>query len=244
MSLPHHVLAESLVQITTEVQAVSYSEVASVTLLTWDIIVTMSDEVELIWNALLGINVDDSVGVHYTQAECKEWLAVQAAMLQLIVTVVDVILIIRVYALYNKNSKLLVVLSVLFAAEVAILSYVLARVTPRLVFNDNCFVTSSPPLFVAYWITSLIFETVLFILTLIKFVEAVSKGWGRRPVMRDFVSDGTWAYTLIFVRSLAAGRSVLHLVAIGFVIRGLATRSQPTAPHARAPHFSLPLRRN
>ena len=47
-------------------------------------------------------------------------------------------------------------------------------------------------------ITSLVFETILFVLTLIKFVDAVKMGWGRRPVMRDFVSDGTWAYTLIF----------------------------------------------
>lgn len=56
-----------------------------------------------------------------------------------------------VYALYNKNNKLLAVMSVLFIGEISFLSYVLAFVTPRLTFNDDCFVTSSPPLFVAYW---------------------------------------------------------------------------------------------
>ena len=29
-------------------------------------------------------------------------------------------------------------------------------------------------------------------------MQAVHQGWGRRPVMRDFVTDGTWAYAIIF----------------------------------------------
>lgn len=47
-------------------------------------------------------------------------------------------------------------------------------------------------------IVSLVFETVLFALTLYKFGLAVQQGWGRRPVMKEFVTDGTWAYMLIF----------------------------------------------
>ena len=47
-------------------------------------------------------------------------------------------------------------------------------------------------------ITSLVFETLLFVLSIHKFVGAVRQGWGRRPVMREFITDGTWAYTLIF----------------------------------------------
>lgn len=104
----------------------------------------------------------------------------------------------------------------LFVPEIVALSYILAVVTPKLTFNDDCFVTSSPPLFVAYWsvthayslgyhahghscrIISLVFETILFLLTLVKFLVAVKQGWGRRPVMREFVTDGTWAYMLIF----------------------------------------------
>lgn len=46
---------------------------------------------------------------------------------------------------------------------------------------------------------SLAFETVLFVLTIVKFVDAVKQGWGKGPIMQQFVTDGTWAYTLIFV---------------------------------------------
>lgn len=46
---------------------------------------------------------------------------------------------------------------------------------------------------------SLAFETVLFVLTIVKFLDAVKQGWGKGPIMQQFVTDGTWAYTLIFL---------------------------------------------
>ena len=47
------------------------------------------------FSALLGINVDVSVGIEYSISQCKQWLAVQAVMLQLIITCVDIILMLR-----------------------------------------------------------------------------------------------------------------------------------------------------
>lgn len=123
-----------------------------------------------------------------------------------------------VYALYNKSQYLLVFLATALLVEVGYMCHNLAIVTPKLTFSDDCFVTSSPPLFVVYWyvlaiwkiptaayrcfrrIVSLCFETLLFALTLFKFFSALKDGWGRRPVMKEFVSDGTWAYALIFGR--------------------------------------------
>jgi hypothetical protein len=42
------------------------------------------------------------------------------------------------------------------------------------------------------------FETVLFVLTLIKFLVALRHGWGRTPVIHLLMRDGTWAFILIF----------------------------------------------
>ena len=94
----------------------------------------------------------------------------QAVVLQLVITTVDMVLLMRgtssslislcwgrsylsvtVYALYNKSRSLIVALSIAFLAEIAYLSYNLGIVTPKLGFSDDCFVTSSPPTFVAYW---------------------------------------------------------------------------------------------
>lgn len=49
---------------------------------------------------------------------------------------------------------------------------------------------------------SLLFETILFALTMFRFCEAVRQGWGRGPVLQQFVSDGTWAYALVFATML------------------------------------------
>lgn len=51
-------------------------------------------------------------------------------------------------------------------------------------------------------IVSLLFETILFALTMLRFCAAVREGWGRGPVLRRFVSDGTWAYALVFATML------------------------------------------
>jgi len=208
-------------EVVAQTKSVSYSEVASVAVLTWDVLIGLSDEVELVWKkqwtaakglyllarylpwlfqlALLAINSDGTTGLRFTTDQCEKWQVFQGVSLQVIVTTVDIVLIMRVYALYNRSRSLLIFMSLAFAAEIGYLIHNLVMVTPQLTFNDDCFVTSSPPLFIVYWIVSLSFETLLFVLTLIKFFLAVKDGWGRRPVMKGFMTDGTWAYALIFV---------------------------------------------
>ncbi|KAI0669053.1 hypothetical protein C8Q78DRAFT_978960 [Trametes maxima] len=218
-------------QVYINARSVSYSEVACVTVLTWDVLIMFSEEVDLIWKrawtpakcmyliarympwlvqlALLAINVNGSTGLEFTFDQCAAWQVVQGILLQVVVTTVDVILITRVYALYSRSRILLGVLGTLFVAELAFLCYVLGVVTPRLRYDDECYVTSSPAIFQYYWcvllsdlIVSLTFETILFILTMFKFIEAVRHGWGKGPVMQQFVTDGTWAYALIFLAML------------------------------------------
>ncbi|KAH9846551.1 hypothetical protein C2E23DRAFT_572286 [Lenzites betulinus] len=223
----------------TNARNLSYSEVACVTVLTWDVLIMISDEVELIWRrawtpakmmypvarylpwlvqlALLAINVNGSTGLKFTSGQCGEWQVVQGVLLQVIVTTVDAILITRVYALYSRSRLLLSVLGSLFLAELTFLCYVLAVVTPRLTYDDECYVTSSPAIFQYYWyshihasatrlladpgyrIVSLLFETILFALTMYRFGEAVRQGWGKGPILQQFMTDGTWAYALIFL---------------------------------------------
>ncbi len=54
---------------------------------------------------------------------------------------------------------------------------------------------------------SLAFETTLFLLTLYKFFSVLEiNNFHRQPIMVTLVRDGTWAYAIIFGRSLAARR--------------------------------------
>ena len=88
---------------------------------------------------------------------------------------------------------------------------------PSVRFDATCTVVRSPPsliifayghdilltasailILVFYSAAFVSFESVLFILTLLKFLVALRSGWGRTPVVFLLVRDGTWAFILIF----------------------------------------------
>ena len=52
---------------------------------------------------------------------------------------------------------------------------------------------------VGYRAVSLAFETLLFFLTIVKFLDGLRNGWARGVFVQQFITDGTWAYTLIFL---------------------------------------------
>ena len=49
---------------------------------------------------------------------------------------------------------------------------------------------------------SLAFETLLFFLTIVKFLDGFRNGWARGVFVQQFITDGTWAYALIFFTML------------------------------------------
>ncbi|KAH9910689.1 uncharacterized protein BXZ73DRAFT_108641 [Epithele typhae] len=135
-------------------------------------------------HALLAINVNGTTGL-FTPAQCGQWQIVQGVLLQLIVTTVEF------HSYHMRNRILVYSLGALFLAELASLCYILALVTPRLTYNNECYVTSSPPIFQHFWIISLAFDTVLFVLTIGKFINAVRQGWGKGPVMCAAIARST-----------------------------------------------------
>ena len=80
--------------------------------------------------------------------------------------------------------------------------------------NGSCVVATAPPIFMACWcassllivttrsifsrIASLIFETLLFGLTLAALPERIKSGYARRSIVDIVVRDGAWAFALIF----------------------------------------------
>ncbi|KAK7677877.1 hypothetical protein QCA50_019189 [Cerrena zonata] len=209
-------------QVILSTQTVSRSEVASAALLSYDIFLTFGDEVEFVWlkqwslakamyisaryipwiiqMVLLTVNVDGTTGLLFKMEDCMKWVIVQAIFLQLTITIVDVILIARVYVLFQRNKPLIGTLISLLFIEIGYMTFVLAHVVSRLTFDDNCFVISSPSFFVSYWIVALFYQTLLYALTLYKFIQHIRsyKGGLRRSFLRCFIEDGTWAFTLIF----------------------------------------------
>ncbi|EMD35695.1 hypothetical protein CERSUDRAFT_96804 [Gelatoporia subvermispora B] len=116
--------------------------------------------------------------------------------------VVEAILALRVFAMYNRNPALVFVIMCLFGAEVLAMTTVLALVIRQETFDDTCSITSAPGFFMIYWrrLCSLIIETVLFALTIVKFYNNdVSHQSLRRTFLFVILEMGLGLTLLYFV---------------------------------------------
>ena len=122
---------------------------------------------------------------------------------------------------------MLVVIVILFVAEIAAEISILAIVVPSTetipdplpsaLDTNACLVMSIPSLFPHFWygqnlmacvdfyvalisrVPGLIFETFLFTLVAVRFIRMrMEEGISTTPLMAVFVRDGTWAFALIF----------------------------------------------
>ncbi|OBZ77852.1 hypothetical protein A0H81_02424 [Grifola frondosa] len=170
----------------------SYAGVAALTFLTWDVLIHLADEVKYIWHGRNGwmkwiylfirhmpIFAQGSTGVHFNSTGCRDWIIYQAAVMEAITLAVEIVLIIRVYALYNRNKLVLTIILLLFVMEVTTM-----RCTDYI-----------------YGLLAMLsgLETILFVLTLIKFFQVAHRRIGEQTLLNTFVRDGTWAFAIIFL---------------------------------------------
>ncbi|KAI0270460.1 hypothetical protein BC834DRAFT_515516 [Gloeopeniophorella convolvens] len=227
---------------------VDLSSVAALTFLVWDILITLDQEIGAIWSkpnkfymkwlflfvryfavamqiALLFVGTRLALDYHYTESDCVKWYIFQEVGTQLLIASVEVILIIRVHALYDRNRPITIILITLFLAENIAMAVTLIKVVPGARFDVACTVVHTPPSLVIFAVAFVAFETVLFVLTLVKFFMALRTGWGHTPVIHLLVRDGTWAFALIFVTLcvnsgffLGAGNSATAAVAFPWLL--------------------------
>ncbi|EGO03564.1 hypothetical protein SERLA73DRAFT_175071 [Serpula lacrymans var. lacrymans S7.3] len=194
--------------------------VASLCFLAWDILIHLGDEVEYIWQGgntwlkymylliryipvltqgcLLIITTGYSSGIRFPLYTCRGWVLYQGLASEFMSLAVETVLLVRVYALYNRSKFILWTLSTLFLAEIAATLTVIILTTPKIEFNRECIVTFAPRIYGGYWLSSLGFETILFLLTIFKFATVVRRGLGDNTVINVIVRDGTWAYAMVF----------------------------------------------
>ncbi|TFY65126.1 hypothetical protein EVG20_g5710 [Dentipellis fragilis] len=203
-------------------QMVNRSSLASLVFLIWDIIITLDVEVRCIWArpnkywikwlflfvryfpvcvqiATLFVGTELAADLHYTPAACVAWYIFQEVSTQVLVVCVELILMIRVHALYDRSKRVTAVLAILFLAENIGMVYSLVRVVPGVQFDEVCIVQHTPASIVYFAVSYIAFEAILFGFTLVKFIQAVRTGWGHTPVISLLVRDGTWAFALVFV---------------------------------------------
>ncbi|KAG9220641.1 hypothetical protein CCMSSC00406_0003740 [Pleurotus cornucopiae] len=244
-------------------RVVNLSSAASLAFLVWDILITTDNEVELIWLkpwsvtkflyfhiryvpalvqiAITFVGTEIAESFHYTAHDCYVWQVFQGVASVSIIAAVDIILILRVYALYNGHWAIRLSVGCLFFMEVVCMIVGLALAIPGIRFGPNCSTTGVPQSLLVYAYGSplplaphlnfasddidragsVLFQIILFLLTVVRFGIAVRAGWGRIPLVELIMRDGTWAFFVLVAIVIAeAGLFGLENHALAGVLYG------------------------
>ncbi|KAJ3522781.1 hypothetical protein NMY22_g11738 [Coprinellus aureogranulatus] len=201
---------------------VGYNCVAALALLLYDILLTVEQEVRVIWpvswtftkflfffvryfTVLLQISVMfiGTPPLRFTNHECYIWNVYQGLSSVLIITAVDYILVLRVFALYHRSPGVRYFVAALYVFEVITMSVGLGLAIPKLKYDEYCTIIDSPETFLISAGAPIAFQSFLFAFTAFKFFYAVKSGWGNVPMMQLLMRDGTWAFILLFAILLA-----------------------------------------
>ncbi|KAF6765545.1 hypothetical protein DFP72DRAFT_998041 [Ephemerocybe angulata] len=202
--------------------AVGYNCVAALSFLIYDILLTMPQEVRVMWPIPLSLTKCLFFFIRYftvilqisvlfvgtppftfTTHECYIWNVYQSLASVLIIAAVDYILILRVFAIYPRSRNIRYLVAVLYGIELITISVGLGLSVPHLTYDETCTITDAPSTFLIAAGVPIAFQSFLFAFTIWKFIHAVKAGWGDVPIMKLLMRDGTWAFFLLFAMLLA-----------------------------------------
>ncbi|KAK7054450.1 hypothetical protein VNI00_003648 [Paramarasmius palmivorus] len=207
-------------------QAVNRSSVAALAFLLYDICLTFEDEVDLFWPRkwslmkinfffvryfplfaqapLLLVGSELTERFHFSSHDCFIWQVYQGVISVLTIMSCDFVLLARIYALYYTHPRIRKLVSICYVFEIIFMCVGLGLALPGVRFDEICVVTDVPTGLLVYAGATIILQTLLFGLTLYKFIVSVRAGWGNVPI------TGMEAYAVLESNSIARWR-------IGFV---------------------------
>lgn len=210
----------------------TWSIVSSTVVLIWDIIITFDQEIELIWrtpkcvvNYLFfiiryGVLIQGIMSLTLNLGEYKTnhnicrvftWSYVLSGVITL--CSVDLLLVYRAVAFYANDRRILIGLVICWLTNSVVLIVIgtlLGIGFP--IFHNNtlfafgarigCLETVLPRLLHYVWISELTFQSIVFLLILIRFIRQSVISWNGRKGINTvyfvFIRDGVWAYFLLF----------------------------------------------
>ncbi|KAI5116272.1 hypothetical protein M0805_002618 [Coniferiporia weirii] len=204
-----------------------FARASASTLLAYDILITMDKEVKYFWKTpftpisflyflnrytgLLEALVDVRCGFVSWFFQISSWISILA---------VDVILLIRVLALYERSQKLTMCLSSLLVVEAAVMLWCLVRIQLDIGIDisirtsfagignaTECGISVDMPrlMFVLYWIPPTVFELVLLVLSVRKGAEfwRETAGLNGFKLIRVLIRDQVVYFALILACGVA-----------------------------------------
>ncbi|KDR75902.1 hypothetical protein GALMADRAFT_248681 [Galerina marginata CBS 339.88] len=201
-------------------------------LLLYDHMLTFGEEVEKIWSRpftlptlLFYINryvthfqyIVIQVAFHettWTDSVCNRYVRFAGASTTSLVAVGELIMILRVYALYLGNKKILVFLLVLLCGQVSVSAWAVhnGMRVPQPRGFPGCVLTGKNKTFAALWGAPLVTDTCIFFLTVWRAARYLRKH-GRMTVMEIMLRDGTLYFLTIFGVNLM--NTLIYFLALG-----------------------------
>jgi len=187
-----------LAQALTDVRIVSYSNASALALLSYDILITLSEEIEYIWRTPwnipkflyfigryyapihIGVTliVDKQLGL--SVSFCKHYWVFWDITPILYSTLLNIFFVMRIHAIYNRSVKVLGVLIALlvveFGAELGVIVVVIKEtirttfVLPPMIGYPGCLGVPSRMMNLFAWIPAIIVALTFFIMTVVKLV--------------------------------------------------------------------------
>ncbi|KAF8815776.1 hypothetical protein BYT27DRAFT_6655343 [Phlegmacium glaucopus] len=214
---PDAVLATALVHL----HAGLYFQIAGFVMLIYDHMLTFSDEVERIWKQKITgasilflmnryltplqfiIVIDAFQDPEWTKKACDRFVVFEGAQTISMVGICELIMILRVYALYGRSKLVAIPLLLLLAAQIVLSSLGVntgfaVPLPPGVV---GCILTGTSSLLALIWVTPLVTDSLIFFLTLWKTGQYIKKS-GRSPTLDIFLRDGAMYFCVIFASNL------------------------------------------
>lgn len=220
-SIPVAHQGHSLAQAAQHLRATKYFQIVGFVILVFDHILTFSEEVERIWKqkisgaaVLFLINryftplqfiviIDAFIDPIWTPSACSRFVPFEGASTVAVIAVCELIMVLRVFALYERNMTILAFLLILWISQVITSSIGIStgfavRLPPGLV---GCILVGNSKIFPAVWLAPLITNSVIFGLSLYRARRYILKS-GPLPMLQVFLRDGSMYFLVIFMANL------------------------------------------
>ncbi|KAI8990363.1 hypothetical protein BD414DRAFT_528369 [Trametes punicea] len=246
--------SQRVIDAISQAQGAARSAAAALALLTWDILTTMDEEVKLIWPSdwtlpkalYFFVRYYSLVALTIQNAKiaipCKPWLIFQVTSTFLVEAAVEVIIILRVYAIYAAQPKAMRVMLFGFAIEVALMAVSLGFSIQKVKTGLDCKAADLPSEIVLYSTASIVYEAFLFGMMMYGIIRGSKEGFSDTTLLNALVRDGAVAFLAIFLVMLmntilfTLAPSTLVTVGFPWLLAILGTAGPRLIVNIRAQH--------
>ncbi|KAF9040756.1 hypothetical protein BJ165DRAFT_320359 [Panaeolus papilionaceus] len=209
---------ESASDVALHLVAGQYFQIAAFVMLVYDHLLTLEEEVERIWKQKISgatilflinrygtllsfiVVLDAFHDPKWSKAVCDRFVMFEGAQTIVFVGICELIMILRVYALYGRSVVILLFLMTLWCTQIVVSSIGVHTgwaVPLPATLGPACVLDSNTVIFAALWVSPLITDSCIFILTLWR-IRHYRQRIRSTPLVQIFLRDGIMYFFAIF----------------------------------------------